>query len=71
MAVATLAFELAGAFLLAAGMLWKYGNLKKSTPGVVLGPVLSNYPQNSVFSRLKVVKNGEFLKILANFFVNF
>ena len=65
MAVATLAFELAGAFLLAAGMLWKYGNLKKSTPGVVLGPVLSNYLQISVFSRLKSVKSGLFLEIFS------
>jgi len=43
MAVATLAFELAGAFLLAAGMLWKYGNLKKSTPGVVLAVFIAWY----------------------------
>jgi len=54
MAVATLAFELAGAFLLAAGMLWKYGNLKKSTPGVVLGSVLQKNPQKTLIIQFKL-----------------
>ena len=67
MAVATLAFELAGAFLLAAGMLWKYGNLKKSTPGVVLGTVLSKYSRKSLIYRLKLSKNLYFSIILVIF----
>jgi fluoride ion exporter CrcB/FEX len=39
MAVGTLVVELIGAFLLAFGILWSYGNIPKATPAVVIGRV--------------------------------
>lgn len=37
MAVGTLVIELLGALLIAAFILWSYGNIPKATPAVVIG----------------------------------